>query len=131
VRPLALCTLLALACAQAAPRAPAPPAPWAQTQLFFGLSRPGGEPISPEEWQRFVDEEIARRFPGGFTVLDGVGQWRDRSGSISRERAKVVVLLHEAGREVDALIDEVRKLYCARFAQQSVLRADQPAAVSF
>src|SRR5438105_1109550 len=65
-----------------------------RTELFFGLSVPDGGQISEQAWQTFVDETISPRFPDGFTVIDGVGQWRESSGKIARERSKILLVLH-------------------------------------
>jgi hypothetical protein len=101
-----------------------------RTELFFGLSRPGGR-ITEHQFDRFVDEEITPRFPDGLTVVSGLGQFRLDSGDIIEERSKVLVLLH-GGEDVDSKeIEEIRAAYISRFDQQSVLRTDEPSCVSF
>ena len=40
-----------------------------KTELYFGLSRPGGaEKVSAEEWRGFLDNFVTPRFPDGLTV---------------------------------------------------------------
>jgi hypothetical protein len=53
-----------------------------RTELFFGLSRPGGR-ITERQFERFVDAEVTPRFPDGLTLLSGrgpvpAGRRRDR-----------------------------------------------------
>ena len=101
-----------------------------RTELFFGLSRPGGR-ITERQFDRFVDAEVTPRFPDGLTVLSGDGQFRLADGEIVEERSKVLILLH-AGEDVDSKeIEEIRAAYIYLFDQQSVLRADERSCVSF
>jgi len=133
------CALLLAACAAAPqPDASADTAPcsggrqrMARIELYFGLSRPGGT-VSEQEFRGFVDAQVTTRFPDGLTLLSGSGQFRDASGVLHVEGAKLLILLvasndAQAGAKVDAIRDEYRR----RFEQQSVLRADGSACVSF
>lgn len=101
-----------------------------RTELFFGLSRPGGR-ITERQFDRFVDDEVTPRFPDGLTLLSGLGQFRLADGDIVEERSKVLVLLHVGGADVSAVIDDIRGEYIDRFDQQSVLRTDATSCVSF
>src|SRR4051794_25409599 len=65
-----------------------------RTELYCGLSRPDGRQVSDQEWSRFLDEAVTPRFPDGFSVLDGYGQYREATGKIDHERSKVIVILH-------------------------------------
>ena len=108
----------------------APGDTWLRTELYFGMNKPKGE-VSEPEWQDFVREVITPRFPQGLTIVGGYGQWKDQSGQIQREGSRMLILLHPPGREVDGQIEQVRQIYCARFAQESVLRVTSLARVSF
>ena len=89
-------------------------------QLFFGQSEKGSE-IPHKAWQAFLRDEVTQRFPDGFTVYDGYGQWRDPATSkIVRERAKVVEIAAESAPELGRKISELTALYRAKFHQQSV-----------
>ncbi|OPF83461.1 choline dehydrogenase [Streptomyces antioxidans] len=109
-------------------------APYVETRLFFGTERPdGGPPVTEKQFLAFVDRQITPRFPAGLTIHDGRGQWRDRNGTIERERSYEVVLLYpksEAGAQ-DPRIERVRTAYERQYAQESVARADAPARVDF
>jgi Protein of unknown function (DUF3574) len=104
---------------------------FARTELFFGLSRPGGV-VTEAEFQAFVDAYVTPRFPDGLTVLTGAGQFRDSSGTIVVEGSKLLVLLvPRRDREADRKIEQIRSDYKRAFQQQSVLRSDDLSCVSF
>ena len=104
--------------------------PFVRTELFFGLSRPGGR-ISQRQFDRFVDDKVTPRFPDGLTLLSGRGQFRLDDGDIVEEGSKLLVLLHEGGADRSAAIDAIRAEYVDRFDQQSVLRTDTTSCVGF
>src|SRR5687768_10726777 len=60
-----------------------------RTELFFGLSRPGGR-ITERQFDRFVDDEVTPRFPDGLTLVSGDGQFRLADGEIVEERSKLL-----------------------------------------
>jgi hypothetical protein len=101
-----------------------------RTELFFGLSRPGGR-ITEGQFARFVDKEVTPRFPDGLTVLSGLGQFRLESGEIVEERSKVLVILHGGDDVASKELEEIRYEYIDQFDQQSVLRTDEASCVSF
>ncbi|RKT87465.1 Protein of unknown function [Saccharopolyspora antimicrobica] len=117
--------------------APAPNgrgAPFVETSLLFGTVRPdGGPPVTDEQFHWFIDEVVTPRFPDGLTVQDGYGQYRDANGVIERERSFELILLYPVGeyRDSDPKIEQIRAEYVARFAQESVARVDDRAAVDF
>jgi hypothetical protein len=102
-----------------------------RTELFFGLSRPGGV-VSEAEFKAFVDAKVTPRFPDGLTLLTGAGQFRDASGTIVVEGSKLLILLVPLrDAQADAKIEAIRSDYKVAFEQQSVLRADDVSCVSF
>ncbi|MGH8590886.1 MAG: DUF3574 domain-containing protein [Gammaproteobacteria bacterium] len=101
-----------------------------RTELFLGLSRPGAEPVTIGEIAGFLKDVVTPRFPAGFTLLEGHGQFRDRHGTIVREDARIVVLLYDPeDRTAGARIEAIRRAYARAFRQESVLRADGTACV--
>ena len=103
----------------------------ARIELYFGLSRPGGT-VSDAEFRTFVDSQVTPRFPDGLTVLAGSGQWRDGSGVLHVEASKLLILfVGSIDPQVETKINAIRDEYRRRFEQQSVLRADGSACVSF
>lgn len=96
------------------------------TQLFFGLGVAGGGSLSSAQWDAFVAAEITTRFPAGFTLLAGEGQWGE-GGKTVREQARVLILLRDADdAEADAKLEAIRSAYKSKFGQTSVLRLDSP-----
>ncbi len=96
-----------------------------EAQLFFGGS------IAAEQWNAFVDQEIATRFPGGFTVLDTEGRWRNRDGETVRETGHELIVLFTGNGREHALIAGIRESYKRRFTQESVLLSENPVCAAF
>jgi hypothetical protein len=102
-----------------------------KTELIFGLSKPDGGIISEAEWQKFLDESITPKFKEGLTVLNADGQYQTSSGEVAKEKSKIVILLYENSKEMDASIEAIRSSYKQLFQQESVLRITTPVGVSF
>jgi hypothetical protein len=102
-----------------------------RTEVFFGLNKKNGDTVAASEWQAFVDTCITPAFSSGFTIVDGSGQWRNESGRIEKERAKILLLLHPADDASNELVEYVRNIYKAAFQQESVLRVTMPVRASF
>jgi hypothetical protein len=127
MRPAAL--LLALSLALPLPaRAEAPGPcfgmkgdPAVTVQLFFGRSIKGGGPVDAAAWNDFLATAVTPRFPDGLTVLDGRGQWRQRTGGrIVSEPSTVVLIVTEPSAENWAKLEAIRAEYRERFVQESV-----------
>jgi Protein of unknown function (DUF3574) len=104
----------------------------ARTELFLGRTRPDGTSVSDVDLQRFLDVEVAPRFPEGLTVLSGFGMFRGGDGATRREPTSVVILLYPEGqRGSSRLIEEIRERYASTFQQESVLRVDDTAVADF
>jgi Protein of unknown function (DUF3574). len=97
-----------------------------RTELYFGRSKPDGSMVNDEDWNRFLNDVVTPRFPDGFTVLDGTGQYRDKAGRIIKEPSKVLIFLYSRKnrKTSSARIDEIRAEYVKLFSQESVLRMD-------
>lgn len=100
-------------------------------ELYFGLTKPGGEIVSESEWQEFVSVVITPRFREGLTVLDGSGQFLNSSGMLIRENSKIVILIYEKSPEKNRAVNEIIETYKRTFQQESVLRATTEVKVSF
>jgi hypothetical protein len=99
-------------------------------ELIFGLSSKQGR-ISSRAWDAFILHEVGPRFPDGFSVFDGHGQWRNPQGKISKEPSRLLLIWYERDATSDAKIEAIREIYKKRFHQESVLRADEVSCVSF
>jgi hypothetical protein len=104
---------------------------WDRTELFFGLSRPGGV-VTEAEFQAFLDTQVTPRFPDGLTLLSGLGQFRNAAGVPIQEGSKLLILLYpRRDAEAGPKIEQIRAEYKRQFNQESVLRVDAMGCVSF
>jgi Protein of unknown function (DUF3574) len=103
----------------------------ARLELLFGTSRANQQRVTREEWQAFLDAEVSPRFPDGFTVLQGPGQWRGTDGRLTREHSHIVVVWYARSSDREASIEEIRNAYKARFDQESLMRVNSVSCVSF
>ena len=103
-----------------------------RTELYMGMSIPGGAMVSDEAWERFLAEVVTPQFPDGFTILGGRGQYREASGTIAREPSHVLVFLYKKSdrKAAGVKIEQIRSEYKKRFSQESVLRVDITRSVS-
>jgi hypothetical protein len=127
---------LALAARQTpAPQNALPAEKFRRTELYFGMNKHDGTVVTEEEWSKFLADEVTSRFPEGFTVLEGYGQFKNASGKIVKEKSRVLILLYpkRSRKDADQKIEEIRKAYTTIFKQESVLRMDivQTVRVSF
>ncbi len=103
-----------------------------RTELCFGLARPDSGFVSEQEWQTFVDLQIATRFPDGFTVISAQGKWRSpQTGETVNEPSRVVIIVHPNSSSAGVSIDSIRAIYKLQFHQEAVLKVVTPARVSF
>lgn len=100
-------------------------------ELFFGRNIGAAEGISDEDWQGFVDSEIAPRFPDGFTVSDAAGAWRGQDGATLRERTKLLFVVLSGSPGEPEKLAAIRAAYMARFRQDSVMLFESGGCVSF
>lgn len=98
-----------------------------RTELYFGGSRPDGSPITPTDFELFLDKEVTPAFPDGLTWLEAHGQWMG-----GKEDSYVLIILYPfSDRDANRELEEIRTDYKDQFDQQSVLRADSVQRVSF
>ena len=107
--------------------APTPGESYRRTELYFGGSRPDGTPITPADFELFLDKEVTPAFPDGLTWLEAHGQWMG-----GKEDSYVLIILYPfSDRDANRELEEIRGDYKDQFDQESVLRADSVARVSF
>ena len=131
VAALAMQAAMALALRADVPPCPAGTDRFAEYRLFFGRSQGTVEVVTDAAWRAFLAEEITPRFPDGLTVMDAAGQWRDASGTLVRERSKVLLVLTAPGPSGMQRTGEIMQAYKRTFDQEAVLRAVTTACVSF
>jgi hypothetical protein len=91
-------------------------------RLSFGQNIPGGGQVSEEDVQTFLAEVVTPRFPQGFAIIRGEGQWRDPSGVIGHEHGFRLEVNHPDAAAADKLVEEIAAEYKRRFKQLAVFR---------
>jgi len=102
----------------------------ARLELIFG-GDDRGHVISRAAFSRFLAREVTPRFPDGLSLFEGQGQWRNAGGHRIRESSRMVLIFYTPDAQSDEKIEAIRMAYRRQFHQQSVLRADGGACVSF
>lgn len=103
-----------------------------RTELYFGSAKAnGGQPVTDEQFDLFVDKVVTPRFPDGLTQLTGEGQFNGSTGPIEEKSFLVILLYPVDDRQANREIEEIRTAYKKQFEQESVLRADSQDRVSF
>ncbi len=100
-------------------------------ELYFGLSKPAGGTVSEAQWQLFLNLVITPRFPTGLTVVTAEGQYLNSSSELTKEKAKLVILIYENSPTKNQMIVQIIEIYKHIFAQESVLRVTSSVRVSF
>jgi hypothetical protein len=95
-----------------------------RTELYFGG-------IARASWDDFLATVVTPRFPDGLTWYDAHGQWQTRTGIVTKQDSRVLVLIHAATPEKDRLVEELREQFKTRYHELSVLRADAAVTASF
>ena len=104
---------------------------WAEYRLFMGRGGGGAEVVSDADWDAFLADTIAPRFPDGLSVIDVAGQGANADGTIERERTKMLLVLAPQGGDALDRINEISAAYKQRFSQNSTLRVVTEACVAF
>lgn len=102
-----------------------------QTTLWFGMTREHDRPITPQQWQQFIDQTVTPRFKDGLSVYDARGQWLNKDGVISYEPSKALMLIYHDSSRNNQSIQQIREIYKQHFAQESVMRVDNKVCVDF
>ena len=103
-----------------------------ETNLYFGLSKPGGGEVTEQEWNRFRAEKIATVFKEGSTVYHATGNWYDPAArKLITEPTYVVIYFYKKSKDISNNIDSLRSWYKTMFQQQSVLRVDKKVKAMF
>lgn len=96
---------------------------WSKTEMYFGLAIPGGTSnVSDSQFTSFVDEVVTPKFRDGLTLVRASGQWLSpKTGLITREQSRVLIVYHPTDELKSASIREIASEYMKRFSQEGVL----------
>jgi hypothetical protein len=100
-----------------------------QDMLYFGTASPIGI-ISPDKWSEFLKLTVTPRFPQGFSVWQGNGQWRSADGTLRHELSYILSLVHPDNDFSEKAVQEIIAQYKSQFRQEAVLRVRFPACLS-
>jgi Protein of unknown function (DUF3574) len=95
------------------------------SRVYLGQLTPSGT-VSDADFQRFIADVVTPKFPSGFTILPGEGQWRSKGGEMHREATRVLEIAHDHNPYTRARVHDLANDYKRRFAQQSVLVTQVP-----
>jgi hypothetical protein len=106
--------------------------PMLEIDFFFGRDIEGRKPLTDAEWAAFAAAELTPRFPDGFTVLDGHGQWLNpQTHTIGGEGSKLVRAVVTPGPDVAAKVEAVSLAYRQQFHQVAVGVVTAPVCAAF
>jgi hypothetical protein len=125
---LVLCLALC-GCASIGSGCPPGLEPVTTADLYFGRNVGAQEGVTDADWQRFVETDIAPRFPDGFTISDAVGAWQGNDGKPVRERTKRLSIVLKGGDQPK--LEALRAVYKARFRQDSVMLVETAGCAGF
>ena len=92
------------------------------TEVYFGLSGPGGRTIPKKDWQAFLKSDVVAAFPDGFTVIPAQGHWRGEGMTqTAQEKSLILKIIHPAGPVALKKLSRIAKSFAKRFEQQAVL----------
>lgn len=100
-------------------------------ELVFGLARKGRPDVDETEWRDFLAQEVTPRFPDGLSALETQGQWRNATGTIIRERSRLLLIWMKPTAESDSRIEAIRKAWLTKQNQESVIRTESANCVRF
>jgi hypothetical protein len=100
----------------------APASGYSKSEVYFGLRTPGGRSIEAADWDKFLSEVVARRFPAGLTVIEGAGRSAGTGPALNPTR--IVVLVHPTTAEAQTALREVKAEYAKRFQGAGVFHTE-------
>jgi len=103
-----------------------------ETNLYFGLTIPGGGVVSETEWNSFRDSYISKVFKDGFSMTSMTGAWYDTDAhKMITEPSLKVTCDYKRSKQISIQIDSLCYWYKKLFRQQAVLRVDKKVNAEF
>lgn len=92
-----------------------------QVQMFFGQQDQDGHPIKAPAFKKFLETAVTPRFPEGFTVYDGEGQWLDNdTHKLAHEKSKILQVHAPDSAAIRKNVEELSRIYRETFHQKAV-----------
>jgi hypothetical protein len=88
--------------------------------MAFGTKLSGGRWVEEAQWDQFVDEVIAPRFPSGFSLYAAEGRWRHSTGSFHRDRTRILLVWAPRSEELRVKAAQIATQFKERFGAESV-----------
>lgn len=85
-------------------------------RFHFGMGV-GSAAVSADKFTVFMDTEVTPRFPAGFTVTVGRGQWRSPKGGVIKERTVMVDVQCPDTEENRQKMESVAQAYVRQFGK--------------
>lgn len=103
-----------------------------QVQMFFGQQDQDGRPINAQAFAKFLETVVTPRFPNGFTVFDGQGQWLDPdTRTLAREPSKILQIHGADSADIRKFVNEIALAYRKDFRQKAVGLVTNESCASF
>ena len=94
-----------------------------KSEVYFGLRSADGRTIGSADWEGFLAEVVAPRFPAGLTVIEASG--RSQGAGATLNPTRILVLVHPATDEAEKNLRDVKAEYRKRFGGTGVFHTEQ------
>ena len=94
-----------------------------ESRIFFGLESET-TPVTESQWLDFVNNEVVKYFPAGFTVIDANGFYRNCDTCVTYiEKSKIIMLVYPKNSlfENEHKIKQISDYYMEKYNNLSVL----------
>jgi hypothetical protein len=101
------------------------------TYVLFGRNIPAGGEVSEQQFSEFLDTQVTPAFPGGLTVFDAYGQWRNQDGTKVQQKTKVLWIVGSGSKSDSDAVHKIVDAYRDRFNGAGVLVMTSPVTAEF
>ena len=106
-------------CTKAAETAASPQ--FVATHIYCGRNIPAGGEVSGEQFATFLETDVTPAFPAGLTAYDAYGQMKTSEGKIVKQKAKVLLLVHDNSKASLDAIHKIVAAYRSKFGNPQVM----------
>jgi hypothetical protein len=91
------------------------------THIYCGRNIPAGGEVSGEQFATFLETDVTPAFPSGLTAYDAYGQMKTSEGKIVKQKAKVLLLVHDNSKASLDAIHKIVAAYRSKFGNPQVM----------